>query len=110
MNIDVSKLTVTELDELIVKAAQRRAALEPKHSNEPPNEAWAIPDPRWQTQLHGQDTLFRVLHPGFGWLSFLIPPHERANLLSVFLRQALIPASPAAPQTPPTGAGGGTVH
>ena len=110
MNVDVSKLTVAELDELIAKAAQRRAALEPGHPKDPPDEVWAIADPGWRVQLHGQNTLFRVLHPGFGWLSFLIPPHERANLLSVLLRLALIPAGATAPKTPPTNSGGKGVH
>ncbi len=108
--IDVSQLTAAELDELMTKAAERRASLDPPHSYQAPVEADAIIDPAWYTGLIEPGTLFQVRHPGFGWLSFVIPPNERAQLLCAFLNQALFTPQSNVANAPAPVAGGSTVH
>ena len=110
--IDVSKLVATELDELISEAAKRRAALQPAVPNDPPKQVDALFDPRWFTVLQDENTILQIQHPGFGWITYVIPPHERANLLTVLLRQALTPPQTKAANIPmpSTSAGGGAIH
>jgi hypothetical protein len=64
--IDISQLEASELDELIAKAAARRATLEPAHSTEAPKQAEAIVNPQWFTCLVEPGTLFQVRHAGLG--------------------------------------------
>ena len=61
----------------------------------------AIYDPRWVTEadlLEG-DSLIHLRHPGFGWLSFLLPRHEAAKLAQFLQDQARAP--PSQPQSAP---------
>jgi hypothetical protein len=112
-SIDLSSLTAPELDELIARAAKLRQALQPPVSLEPPQTSEATIDPAWRSLPHGGNTILQLRHLGLGWVTVILPAHERANLLSVFLRQALsIPAAPAAIPVPPPEAssGGNTVH
>lgn len=114
-SIDLSRLTAPELDELIAGAAKLRQALQPPVPLEPPQTSEATIDPAWRSLAHGANTILQLRHLGLGWVTVILPPHERANLLSVFLRQALsIPAVPAAaanPLPPPeASSGGNTVH
>jgi hypothetical protein len=108
--MDISLLSATELDQLIAKAALRRAALEPAHSIAAPKQAEAIVNPQWFTCLVDPGTLLQIRHPGLGWLSFVIPPNERAQLLGILLNQALYrPTGPTA-NLPPSVSGGSTFH
>jgi hypothetical protein len=110
ISIDLSQLDASELDELMAKAAERRALLEPAHAFQAPAEAEAIIDPAWYTGLIEPGTLFQVRHPGYGWLSFVIPPNERAQLLCAFLNQALFASQTSVAAAPAPVAGGSTVH
>jgi hypothetical protein len=94
----------------MAKAAERRAMLEPVHPYQAPSEADAIIDPAWYTGLVEPGTLFQVRHPGYGWLSFVIPPNERAQLLCAFLNQALFTPQTNVANAPAPVAGGSTVH
>ena len=106
--IDVSLLSASELDDLIAKAAARRASLHPPHETEAPRQAEAIVSPQWFTCLVEPGTLFQVRHPGLGWLSFVIFPNERAQLLGLLLNQALFkPPSPSS--SPPASVSGGSM-
>ena len=108
--MDITALSATELDELISMAAARRATLEPAHATAPPKQAEAIVNPQWFTCLVDPGTLLQIRHPGLGWLSFVIPPNERAQLLGILLNQALYrPAGPTA-NLPPSVSGGSTFH
>jgi hypothetical protein len=108
--MDISNLSAPELDELIAKATVRRASIEPAHSNAPPKQAEAIVNPQWFTCLVEPGTLLQIRHPGLGWLSFVIPTNERAQLLGILLNQALFkPAGPTA-TPPPSVSGGSTFH
>src|SRR5215470_11208984 len=105
-NVDISNLSAAELDELIDKAAKLRQALQPPVALQPPETSEATVDPAWRSLLHGPNTILQLRHLGRGWVTVIIPPHERANLLTVFLRQALsVPAvqssSPGSPPPPP---------
>ena len=108
--MDISALSAPELDELIARAAARRATLEPSHATQAPKQAEAILNPPWFTCLVDSGTLLQVRHPGLGWLSFVIPPNERAQLLGIMLNQALYrPTGPTTNQ-PPSVSGGSTFH
>jgi hypothetical protein len=108
--LEISELSAPELDELIVKAAARRVSLNPPHSTDAPKQAEAIVNPQWFTCLVEPGTLLQIRHPGLGWLSFVIPPNERAQLLGILLNQALFkPTGPSA-VPPQSVSGGSTVH
>ena len=84
-------------------------------SLEPPQTREATIDPAWRSLVHGANTILQLRHLGLGWVTVILPPHERANLLSVFLRQSLsmsLAPTPAAhpPPLPEASSGGNTVH
>jgi hypothetical protein len=109
-NIDLTKLTAEELDDLLARAAKHRASLLPAPPAEHPKPVDVAVNPGWYTALVGSGTLLQVRHPGFGWISLLIPANERAHLLSLLLRQALfVPEEGPAGALPP-GSGGSTAH
>ncbi len=117
MSLDISKLSAAELDELIAKAAERRAQLKPDHPLEPPKVVRsALEDPAWYTGPIQTDAGLRIAlqvrHYGFGWLTFAMPPLEIAKLMNYWtnaLAQAaagtLVFGAGARP-----GASGGQLH
>jgi hypothetical protein len=114
-NIDLSRLSATELDELIASAAKLRQGMQPPVALEPPQTSEATIDPAWRSLMHNGNTILQLRHLGLGWVTVILPPHERANLLTVFLRQALsvsaVPATPESSPPPPlASSGGNTVH
>jgi len=108
--IDVTQLSASELDDLIAKAAARRATLQPAHPPEAPKQAEAIVNPHWFTCLVEPGTLLQLRHPGVGWVSFVLGPNERAHLLGILLNQALFKAVDTSAKPPPSLSGGTTVH
>lgn len=119
MNIDISHLSAAELDELIARAAERRAALEPAPPAQPPEKAEAVLNPAWHTSPLPNGVLFMLRHPGLGWLGFVLPHEHRVHLTTLWLHQSLLykPAEAAAasaalgPVAPNFGtSGSGTVH
>ncbi|MEP7157568.1 MAG: hypothetical protein ABI905_17430 [Betaproteobacteria bacterium] len=113
MSIDISTLSVAEIDVLIEHATQRRAQLQPEVSQDwPKGEVQAIFDPRWAATNVSTGTLFQVRHPGHGWLNFVIAPQTRALLVGALTQHALLPQAPQgspAPAPAPS-VGGSTVH
>ncbi len=91
---DLSGLSAEELEEFIQRAAKLRAATEPYPRIDAPEAADAVVNPAWYTMLGEGGTLLQIRHPGIGWLSFVIPPAERAHLLSLLLQQALVDRAP----------------
>jgi len=110
LEIDISQLSASELDELLAKAAARRAIVEPAHPTEVPKPDKAIVNRQWFTCLVEPGSLFQIRHPGYGWLAFVIPPNERAQLLSLLLNQALLTPQSQSSATAPSVSGGTTVH
>ena len=113
MSIDVSTLSVSELDSLIERATLRRAQLQPEVSQDwPKGELQAIFDPRWAATNVDTGTLLQIRHPGHGWLNFVIAAQTRALLIGALMQHALLPQVVAgAPAPPPTpSVGGSTVH
>lgn len=101
-------MDTVELDALIARASQQRRQLQPEIPREAPKHAHGEFDPAWQTFLDGENTILQFRHSGFGWLSFVIPPHERAHLLSLLVHHALVkqPQPPEREQpshVPPSG-------
>ena len=109
--INISALSATELDQLIAQAAERRANMTPGFTDEPPQQGLIQHDPKWWMSLNDtRETVMRFRHDGFGWVNFVIPPNERAHMLSVLLHQALFTQPANVPNIPSAGSGGGTVH
>ena len=109
-SVDLTPFSASELDELIAKAAARRATLQPPPPLEAPKQAEAIVNPHWFTCLVEPGTLLQLRHPGLGWLSFVIGPNERAHLLGILLNQALVRPADKSAKPPPSLSGGTTVH
>lgn len=114
MTIDISSLSVAELDDVIARAAKRRATLHPYITDaQPQGELQATFDPKWYITGVTNGTLLQIKEPGHGWLNFIISPASRAVMLTHMLQHALLPpvqpsGAPAPPQAPSTG--GGTIH
>ncbi len=84
-------LSARDLDALIAQLGEARARLEEPVAFAPPQALSGAPtrdvmvlDPAWRTEppMHpslGGITL-RLRHPGFGWLTFLLPWHEMKSL------------------------------
>ena len=116
MSIDISHLSVAELDALIDRAAKRRGSLQPPIGDaQPLGEIQATFDPKWYITGMSNGTLLQIKDPGKGWVNFLIAPASRAVLLTHMLQHALLPVPKmpeGAPPPPPPApsSGGGTLH
>jgi hypothetical protein len=84
-------LNVHQLEALIAQLAEARARLDEPVASQPPLPESGRPlryvmvlDPAWRTELPVHPTLngvtLRLRHPGFGWLTFLLPWHETKKL------------------------------
>jgi hypothetical protein len=84
-------LNVRELEALIVQLGEARARLEEPVGFQPPQPEPGQPmrdimvlNPTWRTEPPVHPNLngitLRIRHPGFGWLTFLLPWHEVKNL------------------------------
>ena len=113
MNIDLTHLSVPELDQLILRAAKRREELaSPMPDTQPQGELRAVLDPKWYVSMVDAGTLFQIRDPGHHWLNFVIPPASRAVLLTHLLQHALLPKieNPASNLNPAPSGGGGRLH
>jgi hypothetical protein len=115
--VDISKLSATELDELIARAAERRASLGQQPTERPVGQIQVIVNPGWYTEQNEGGSLFQIFHPSFGWLNFVLPPAERNRLLGFLLMQALTPPVSVGKVNPtvvtpaaPAAGGGGKFH
>jgi hypothetical protein len=95
MPVDISDLDVVELEALIARAVQRRAQLQPEVPREPPKHTYGESGLAWRTFLDGEMTVLQFRHPGWGWLTFGLPPNDRAHLLGLLLNQALFKPLPS---------------
>jgi hypothetical protein len=107
---DVKAMSTADLDLLLEAITIERAKREPAVSMEQPPKSEAAVDPRWHLFMVDANTILQLRHPGHGWVSFLIPPASRAQLLSFLLQQALMPPPKADTPVPVVSTGGGTVH
>lgn len=90
--IAASKLTLdlADVEALIAGLAQLRMAMTPEIVREVPESAHrtGVLGPPWAVARHPsakEKTLF-VRHPGFGWVTFVLPPEEAqkmGNALSI---------------------------
>ncbi len=86
---DLTGMSADELELLIAQASNHRLRQEPAHPVEAPEHCPTVHNPAWFTFPTDQGTVLRLRHPGLGWVSFQIPPAERAQLLNLLLNQAL---------------------
>ena len=119
MSLDISHLAAAELDELIARAAKRRALLEPVQPTQPPENVEVTANPPWHTSPLPNGVLLMLRHPGLGWVAFALPHEHRVHLASLWLHQSLLfkPAeavglAPVAiiPGVGTDGSDSGTVH
>ena len=87
----VGTLSAEDLDRLILAAAERRSSLQPSVPNQVPQSWSAAINPQWRVSLSLMGTLFQMRHPGYGWVSFVVPPAERASLIGLLTSHALAP-------------------
>ena len=113
MSVDISKLSVAELDLLIARAAKRREELNtPMPDEQPQGELRAVLDPKWYVSMVDTGTLLQIRDPGHHWLHYIIPPAPRVILLTHMLQHALLPkiGVPSTPVFPAPSGGGGRLH
>jgi len=85
MKIDVKTLTIEELDDLILRAAQERDERKQPMSETPPSIVWMANSPPWLCDAFGDGILLRLRHPGYGWTNFMFPRNFGAALCSALL-------------------------
>jgi hypothetical protein len=81
-------LRPAQLDLIIAKLGEARAVMSEQVPPQPPQDAGtrelAVIDPIWRTDppLHaGLDgVVLRLRHPGFGWVTFILPHNEAVSL------------------------------
>jgi hypothetical protein len=81
-------LSAKELEDVLTILGEARAIMKQPVPAEPPNVAGAreavILDPAWRTNTAIHPSLdgivLRLRHLGFGWVTFLLPPHEALAL------------------------------
>jgi hypothetical protein len=94
-----------ELDTLIAHLGEARARLQESVPFQPPHSQPGVPvrdlmvlNPAWRTEAPVHPSLngitLRLRHPGFGWLTFLLPWHEVKNLGEWLTRNSSPPQSP----------------
>jgi hypothetical protein len=82
------ELTASELDAVLAVLGEARAVMRDKVTCKTPEvrgtRELMILDPMWRTnsQIHPSlnGIILRLRHPGFGWLTFLLPHHEARSL------------------------------
>lgn len=115
---DIAALSTAELDSLIALAGKERTRRADPQPAQAPQHFDATFNPAWFVFLAGDNSVIQLRHAGFGWVSVMIPPAERAHLASLLLHHSLLkglaqgaapPPVPVAPVPSPAG-GGGSVH
>lgn len=114
---EIAALSTAELDTLIALAGKERTRRTEPHATQAPQHFDATFNPAWFVFLAGDNTVIQLRHAGFGWVSVMIPPAERAHLASLLVHHCLlkglaVPAVQPVQVTPapsPAG-GGGSVH
>lgn len=84
-----------QVDSMLAMLRTMRSAMDPPVDNDlqigkPIN---ILRDPKWYTELEvmTQDTLFRILDPGFGWLNYVIPRQNAEKLAGLLNKQVNTP-------------------
>lgn len=91
----VLKIDTAELEKMLQALGQFRAMMQPEIEKRWPlgSMSQAIPDPAWATepdQMYGA-SLLHLRDPRYGWLHYLLPPHEARKLGELLIAQADIP-------------------
>jgi len=81
--------TAGELDALIRQLALIRRSIKVPHPNHPASEdsTKGVREPPWLIGERDRERLLSFLHPGFGWLNFVLA-EEYAQFLSEALQQS----------------------
>lgn len=85
--ININTLSAQELDELILRAAKRRAELAILIPTEVPKVEWHVVDPNYFTYPTTDGCMLQLRHPGYGWVAYMLPHKERATLLQYLINQ-----------------------
>lgn len=86
--IDLDKLSVIELEDLILQASEKRATLFPEYTREAPYPKEPVAADYYLNNFEG-GTLLQLRHPGFGWITFILNPKVRAHILYILLDQVI---------------------
>lgn len=87
MHVDGGKRAEVVMDadaltDLIDKLSKLRSGMSAQVSPtlDPGARLNAVSSPAWAVHPHDQSKLLILRHPGFGWVSFLMPPEEASTL------------------------------
>lgn len=89
--LNYREMSTEDLDEILRLASEARAERTGEQLPEPIRDAPICMNPAWRVTDSAQGAWLALLHPGFGWLQFILPPKERAHILTLLLYQALVP-------------------
>jgi hypothetical protein len=103
-SVDFAAMDAVEIDALIARAARSRAQIEPKIPLQHPDHAREVFKPAWWTCLNGENTILQIRHPGMGWITNVLCPHDRAQLLGYLQKQSEIAAENLAKASEPESA------
>lgn len=78
--MNLATLSTEQLEQLILQAGIERLKRTPEFPLEAPKQVQAFPDPAWLITGHLQGAALNIRHPGYGWLAFMIPPHEAIKM------------------------------
>lgn len=86
------KLDAAAVDDLLRNLGVFRGAMKPEipRAFALGQKVAAVPDPNWVTEpdaLHGH-SLLHLRDPRYGWLHYLLPPHEAQKLAQLLHAQA----------------------
>lgn len=90
MKIELEKLSVYELDEIIAAASKRREQLSPPVPvAEPAAPVIAVDDPNWFVRPMKGGSLLQVRHPGLGWQHYFLPHYSRTDMVKFLCDQII---------------------
>jgi len=89
MTIDLSRLTVEELDALIFNAAQERDRRQQPLPENPPSVAWTSQNPKVVCEGFGNGVMLKFRHAGYSWIHFMLDRQLGATLCGALVTTLL---------------------
>jgi hypothetical protein len=88
----VPPINAAQLMALVGNLSGLRERMKPEVTMDPPRrqQMHALLDPRWYSELDPLtgNTILAIRNPSLGWMAFVFPPHEVANLVALWTKQS----------------------
>jgi hypothetical protein len=95
------QLDADRVDEILRNLGEFRARMKPEFASKHAlgQKVGAIADPAWATEpdLMRGHSLLHLRDPRYGWLHYLLPPHEAAKLATFLNKQVELAGTQQAP-------------